>query len=150
MRWYGNDAWWLLPFEKGASRIHGDSLSVAVAPGYRAYIHAGLDVPGAAPTPVRIEFFSHPPYACHGLPAADYPRVFAGPADGSPHRQPDGSLCLYAPFDPTERRWTSANGLVQLLNLVRDHLFCELYWRAKGIWPGDAAPHGMPARTRAA
>ena len=150
MRWYGNDAWWLLPFEKDTGRVHGDRLAVTIAPGYRAYVHSGLDVPGTSPTRVRIEFFATPPYPCHGLAPQDYPRVFAGSAQDSPHRQADGSLCLYAPFDPVERRWTSANGLVQLLNVVRDHLFCELHWQEQGVWPGDEAPHGMPTGRSAA
>ena len=63
----------------------------------------------------------------------------------------DDALCLYHPDDPPERRWTAADGLVSLFNIVVNHLFCELRWRNSGgpdggVWPLDEAPHGFVAK----
>jgi hypothetical protein len=61
----------------------------------------------------------------------------------------DDALCLYYPRSPAEQRWTADDGLVALLNLVRDHLFFEQHWRStgghrRGVWLGGEAPHGFP------
>lgn len=64
-------------------------------------------------------------------------------ADGppSPHRYADGSLCMWFPGDPFNRRWSIDDGLVNLLYLVRNHLFREAYWREHGEWLGDERAH---------
>jgi hypothetical protein len=125
------------------------------------YHHVGLDVPGRVdPVPVTVEFHELPIYDTYGLAAADYPRVLADPGATSPHRLPGDALCLWYPADPTDRRWDYTHGLVALLNLARNHLFFEDYWRETGVaggpgrnagtWLGDEAPHGFPAEWRAA
>ena len=115
----------------------------------------GLFVPGREPIDVRVAFFATPYYDTYKLPPQDYPRVFADPGAISPHRMPgDDALCLYFPHSPPERRWRSTDGLLMLLDLVRDHLFFETHWRdtaarGKGEWLGAEAPHGFP-QSRAA
>lgn len=118
------------------------------------YKHAGLDVPARRdPVMVRIEFHESPTYDTYGLAAIDYPRVFADPGASSKHRLPGDALCLWFPRDPDDRRWHHHDGLLALLNTVRNHLFFEDHWRAtgghggpgqrEGIWLGDEAPHGF-------
>jgi hypothetical protein len=81
----------------------------------------------------------------------DFPAVYAGEYDESPHRYSDGSLCLYYPLDPESRRWTFGNGLRSLISLAADHLFFEDWHRQTGEWIAPEAPHGFPAgRSRAA
>ena len=116
----------------------------------RIYKHKGLYVPGRVElVPVRIEFHERPSYQTYGLAPQDYPRVFADPGAVSKHRMPDDdALCLYYPNDPAERRWTAPDGLVALLNIISNHLFCELRWRNTGgpdggVWLLDEAPHGF-------
>lgn len=148
--WYAADDAWRLPLEREARRRYGATLRRDW--GDRALIYRldGLLVPGREPIDVRIAFFADPYYDTYGLPARDYPRVFADPGVESPHRMPgDGALCLYFPRSSPERRWRSQDGLLMLLDLTRDHLFFESHWRdtgahAKGEWLGGEAPHGFP------
>jgi hypothetical protein len=71
----------------------------------------------------------------------------------SPHRYTDGSLCMWFPNDPPERRWVFDDGLLMLITQIAVHLFKEAWWRetggdsttgAVGEWLGDEAPHGGP------
>lgn len=156
--WYGLSVEWQEQVERGLVRRHPGDVTIANhdlayfrpdASRRRVYRHAGLYVPGRAESiPTRVEFYERPPYPTYGLRAQDYPRVFADPGALSPHRMPDDTLCLYEPEDPAERRWTASDGLVALLNIVQNHLFCELRWRntggySGGVWPLDEAPHGL-------
>lgn len=79
---------------------------------------------------------------CFSLPDGDTPCVFTPPPHRSPHRNADGSLCLWYPFDPREQRWEFEDGLLELLIIVAAHLFREEWWRRTGEWPGPEAPHG--------
>jgi hypothetical protein len=145
MSWYGAQARWFYPFEREAQRTHGLRLTSHLAKGRRLiYEHSGLEVPGRSDVPVRVEFYASAPYDTFGLDPQDYPRVFADPKARSKHRMSDDALCLYAPFDPPEDRWTSSDGLLLLLNLVVDHLFSEMVWRDSGVWPRPESPHGLP------
>jgi hypothetical protein len=79
----------------------------------------------------------------------DYPRVWADCGVRSKHRMPDDSLCLYFAGSPPDARWTAGDGLLALLNLVRDHLMFEEHWRRTGgprhgEWLGNEAPHRLP------
>ena len=119
------------------------------------YRHSGLDVPGRRQTvPVTIAFYEDPAYESYGLHPRDYPRVYADRGMQSPHRLTDDALCLFYPPDPPERRWLHTDGLVVLLDIVRQHLLFEDHWRAtggfgdhrgrnRGTWLGDEAPHGF-------
>jgi hypothetical protein len=157
--WYGASARWQERLERGLIRRHPGKVSASNnnrgcfepdGSRLRVYKHTGLYVPGREDlVPVRIEFHERPSYQTYGLAPQDYPRVFADPGAASKHRMPgDGALCLYYPDDPPERRWTAPDGLVALLNIVSNHLFCELRWRNTGgadggVWPLDEAPHGF-------
>jgi len=85
-------------------------------------------------------------------PFALRPRVLCldGPIGlaASEHRIDADELCLYYPWDPSERRWRPENGLLALLTLARRHLYCEFIWRRDQAWPVDEARHGetTPAR----
>lgn len=148
-RWYGSSLAWRVAVEAAARRAYGAKLHVAEEPGKVEY-RIALDVHGPnALVDITIAFYAEPPYATYGLPAEDYPRVWAERGLSSKHRMPDDSLCLYYPHDPSSRRWTADKGLLDLLDLVVDHLGYEAFWRATGgegggVWPGDEAPHGFP------
>ena len=146
MSWYGTQARWFAPFERDAQRVHRLRLTSHLAKGRRlVYEHVGLEDPGRTDrVPARIEFYAAPPYETFGLDPQDYPRVFADPKARSKHRMADDALCLYAPFDPPDQRWTNDDGLLLLLNLVVDHLASELVWRNTDIWPRPESPHGLP------
>jgi hypothetical protein len=51
-------------------------------------------------------------------------------------------LTHWHPLDPPHRRWTSDQGLLVLIELIRRHLFLELRWRQTGTWVLEDAPHG--------
>ncbi|KAA0930766.1 hypothetical protein FGF04_29025 [Streptomyces apricus] len=115
------------------------------------YDLTGLDVTGESDAiDVRIRFYADPPYPTYGQKPEDFPRVHAKPGASSKHRHlPDDALCLWYPLDPAERRWTSSRGLLDLIEIVRTHLFLEHYWRltggeSSGQWLIEDAPHGMP------
>jgi hypothetical protein len=54
-----------------------------------------------------------------------------------------GELCLWFPDDPRSLRWTWEDGLAAYVTIVHRHLQAEEYFRRTGIWPGEAAPHGL-------
>jgi hypothetical protein len=102
---------------------------------------------------VRIEFYARPLYDTYGLPPEEYPRVYADLGAASPHRLRGDALCLYFPHAKPERRWTPEKGLLALIDITRDHLFFEGFWRQTGganggIWLGAEQPHNFPARSR--
>ncbi len=77
--------------------------------------------------------------------APSTPHVYVdGPTD-SPHRYEDGSLCMWYPHDPADRRWTFDDGLVTLVGYITAHLFREAWWRETGEWPGDEVAHDKSA-----
>lgn len=157
--WFGANPSWLLPFESTARRRYGRELHRASDVDTLRYEVNDLKVPGRHdPIPLTVVFqritsgcltrsgtrWSLP------IPPEDYPRVYADTSAESPHRLPGGALCLYQPFDPPERRWTSDRGLLALIDLARDHVFLETYWRQSGgkrtgVWLTEEAPHGLGA-----
>lgn len=143
MPWVGSDIAWVLAFESQARRRYGAALRRTEHPGQLVYT-VELPVIGRdEPVPVRVELHRDRSYETFGLDPVDYPRVFADEDAQSPHRMPDGSLCLYYPADPDSRRWTSDKGLDELLNLTARHLLAEDFWRENdGVWPFDEAAHG--------
>lgn len=80
-----------------------------------------------------------------GRAVPEVPHVYTDRLAESPHRYADGSLCMWYPYDPVERRWTLKNGPAALLGLVVAHLLREEWWRLTGEWPGQEAPHGPHA-----
>jgi hypothetical protein len=148
--WYGEDPRWRLQLEATARAVHGNNLAVAERPGRRLHYRVWLDVTGPAElVQADIVFYADPPHECYGQAPRDYPRVWAQVGASSKHRMPgDGALCLWYPQDPLERRWTSEKGLLDLLDIIVDHLLYEAHWRATGAeqgghWPGDEAEHGF-------
>jgi hypothetical protein len=63
-------------------------------------------------------------------------RVTADDPTRSRHRYEDGSLCMWHPDDPLDLRWTAEDGLSDLIEMTRRHLFREAYWRDTGRWLG--------------
>jgi hypothetical protein len=153
--WYGLQDAWLEPLEADARSVHGDDLRVSTSPGRRMY-RVPVEVPGRRQrVEITIAFYERPPYDCYGLSPQEYPRVFSCTLGPSPHRMPDGSLCLYYPRSAPERRWRPENGLLALIDLARDHVFFEDYWRdtrdedGAGEWLGAEQPHGFPEQVSA-
>lgn len=157
-RWYGEDIAFRTALEAGARRRYGRHLSAEILPDMRGDGHGpvpgplvyridGVDVRGRVmPTPVEVRFFPVLPAPFARLISPeDYPKVFAEPGAGSPHRFPDQSLCLYFPGDDRDRRWAAAMGLDTLLEMTAEHLYFEAYWRSHKSWLGTEAPHGFSA-----
>lgn len=122
--WVADDPTWSVLLQRDAVRKAGDALAVNTQD-LLTYHHSGLEVVGRSdPVPVTVEFHRIPPYHCYGPPPEDYPRVFADPGARSPPRMPeDERLCLWAPFDPPEQRWTAPDGRQRLLDITAVHLF---------------------------
>ncbi|WP_225858943.1 hypothetical protein [Streptomyces albicerus] len=149
--WYGAQPAWWAPLERDARRRFGSALRHTYRRDSLTYELTGLDVIGEPdPIDVNISFYKEPPYLTYGLKPQDFPRVHAKPRAPSKHRySEDDALCLWHPLDPEERRWTSSKGLLDLIEIVRTHLFLEHYWRLTGgehggQWLVEDAPHGMP------
>jgi hypothetical protein len=74
-----------------------------------------------------------------GKPSTERPIVMVSGPRRSRHRfvhfRPT-SLCLYYGPDPTSMKWDVNDGLAGLIDLIRQHLFKEEWWRATGTWPG--------------
>lgn len=150
--WYGLQPAWQVALEATARREHGTSLSLVLRPNHIVY-RIPIEVPGRRyPVHTEIVFYQWPPYSCWGLPPEEYPRVHASPDETSPHRMPDdNALCLYYPRSPAHERWRPSDGLLALIDLIRNHLFFEDHWRATGahrggVWLGAEAPHSVPTK----
>jgi hypothetical protein len=69
--------------------------------------------------------------------------------DGYPgkfkHQWSEGSLCMWFPSDPPEKKWTIDKGLLALIELTLVHLFKERYANDHPgePWLGEEAPHGQ-------
>jgi hypothetical protein len=94
---------------------------------------------------VTVEIPGH-----HGLAASVF---IDGPACLR-HRYVDGSLCLWYVHDPPAAKWLVSDGLLALIELIRDHAFCEARCRDGADWlkpesRGDHPPttplHQMPS-----
>jgi hypothetical protein len=93
-------------------------------------------VPHYDPRKIQIRFSGN----------SDVPSVFADGPQESPHRYSDGSLCMWHPRDPVDRRWVFEDGLFALIGLVMVHLFKEAWWRETGEWLGEEVAHGSQAK----
>lgn len=119
-------------FDRTARGFPG--LEIVRGKGGRIYRIRGLQVPHNEPRNVEIVFENR----------SYTPRILADGPSESPHRWPDGSLCLWHPKAPIEKRWDFEDGLLVLINLVQAHLFREAWWRENGEWLGPEAPHETP------
>jgi hypothetical protein len=151
--WYGNDPVFQVLVERDIRQI--DDIAGAVRVELRddrlTYHVPGLQVPGdLADHDLRIEFRPEPLGAwAAGIAPCDYPRVFTSVVRARKHENADGSLCLWASYDPPERRWWHGHGLRALVEITRRHLLLELHWFAtgghkNGNWAVQDAPHGAP------
>jgi hypothetical protein len=137
--WHG-DVRVRLRFERDARAVHPSLRSSVTGRGAGAVVSYGLTVPVPYYEARKVEIL---------LYNSAVPTVKAILADGpweSPHRYADGSLCVWRPDDPSERRWVSADGLPDLITYIQHHLFFEAYWRETAAlgepeWLGDEAPH---------
>jgi hypothetical protein len=131
-----------LRFERGAAAAYPGFSRRAVGSRKNACIAYGCTVPvdGYESRWIEVRFSrtSRRPEA---------PDIYAdGPVD-SPHRfgprgkDPRRRLCVWYPDDPPERRWVASDGLLSLIEMIRIHLFKEAYYREKGTWLGEEAPH---------
>lgn len=110
----------------------------------------GLVVPGDLQHhDLRIDFGRGPlgEWAL-GIAPADYPSVYTSVNRPRKHANADASLCLWASYDPPERRWWHGQGLLVIVEIVRRHLLLELnWWRTGGPrggeWPVEDAPHDV-------
>jgi hypothetical protein len=85
-----------------------------------------------------------------GPPSRVRPVVMVSGPTHSRHRFVDyrpTSLCLYFGPDPQSMKWNINDGLVGLVDLIRQHLFKEEWWRATRQWSG-AEVHLDPAPVR--
>jgi len=97
-----------------------------------------LQPAGLQPCQATIEFSPNSP---------DIPSIYV-PGPDSPHRYSDGSLCIWYPHDPPERRWTSHDGGAALAGHICAHLIREAWWRHTGEWVGEEAPHNEQPSVR--
>lgn len=83
-----------------------------------------------------------------GPPSRVRPVVMVSGPTHSRHRFVDyrpTSLCLYFGPDPQSMKWNINDGLVGLVDLIRQHLFKEEWWRATRQWSGPEV-HLDPAQ----
>lgn len=118
----------------------------------RRYHLDGVDVVGRTErVPVVIEFRPQRYFPGGGVrDGRDFPVIYAGAMQNSPHRYEDGALCLYYPDDPPEQRWTADKSLAELIVLVQDHLFLEDTYAETGEWIAPQADHGFTEEARRA
>ena len=79
---------------------------------------------------------------------SEVPSVFADGPEESPHRYPDGSLCMWYPEDPIDHTWVFDDGLLHLIGLAMAHLFREAWWRETGEWVGEEVSHVPQVKER--
>lgn len=156
--WFGDSLSWRYAIEREARRYWGSRLSAEVTrpedqgrllrsikTERLVYRLEELPVRGRVnPVAIEINFYRMPPYATYGLDPSEYPRVFADRGAVSKHRMlEDGALCLYFAHHPVSQRWSAADGLQRLIDLISDHLFFEDYWKNNGEWLAPEMKHGF-------
>lgn len=158
--WYGEVPAFQVRLERDLARIKGISGPVTrhLDEHQLRYEVPGLEVPGDLEIHnITIVFWpDHSLARRFGIPACDYPIVSTDVRRTRKHENSDGTLCLWAAFDPPERRWNHLQGLGTLVEVIRTHLFLEHHWLmtggpGRGEWIIPDAPHGPPqARSHAA
>ena len=98
---------------------------------------------------VTVPFYEAREVTFFLLPDEREPKVLVDGPSSSPHRYPDGSLCMWHPSDPAAHRWRPEDGLLDLLDATVDHLFREAWWREHDEWLGPEAPHEPSAERKA-
>lgn len=132
-----------LRFEQGAAAAFPGLASRAIGKRKTARIAYICTVPVKGYEPRRIEMHFR-----RTTSEPEMPTIYADGPDESPHRyapkgkDPRSRLCIWHPYDSSDRRWVPPDGLLSLIEMVRIHLFKEAYWREKHVWLGEEAPHG--------
>ena len=98
---------------------------------------------------IQVPFYEEVRHVTIDFPtrSAVVPTIRADGPTESPHRYPDGAICIWYPWDPSAERWVVTDGLLHLIRLVEVHLFREAWWREHHEWLGPEAPHGDPKRS---
>lgn len=123
-----------LRFELGVKCPFPDLRCVNVKRGYEYRVT--VPVPHYGSRKIRIKFSG----------SSDVPSVIADGPQESRHRFSNGSLCMWYPWDPIDRRWVYEDGLLSLLGLIMAHLFKEAWWQETGEWLGEEVGHGPEAK----
>lgn len=122
-----------LHFERGARAaypaLHGEVTGHAIDGGFR--YSAIVEVPFYEVRTVTIIFRKR----------SLSPLVFVDGPSESPHRFDNGALCMWHPDDASSMRWRFKNGLLDLLDAIRAHLFREAWWREHEEWLGPEVSH---------
>ena len=95
-------------------------------------VYFTLHLNGLPPRRVTIQFRRASPST---------PLVLVDGPTESPHRYPDGSLCMWFPEDPSARRWTLRDGSESLVAEIAAHLLREEWYRRTGDWVGPEVGH---------
>jgi hypothetical protein len=70
-----------------------------------------------------------------------YPDVYTPGLTGLRHVYDRSSdtphLCMWYPFDNPDRKWIFDKGLLALLDMIKTHLYKEMYFKETGHWPGE-------------
>lgn len=78
-----------------------------------------------------------------GPRGSDRPAIRVDGPECLRHRWDDGTICVWDPGDPVERRWVLGDGFEALRNHIQLHAFCEEECRQGGKWlkPESDNPH---------
>lgn len=114
-----------IQFEAGARKA-GIDFKRSVA-GPTVLYEFEVDIEGTTDTVgVIVEF---------GPDNSDYPAIRVDGRECLRHRWADGTVCVWDPRDPVERRWVLADGFEELRNQIRLHVFSEEECRRGHQWP---------------
>ena len=116
-------------FEAGVAGSEYPVLYAGMSDGECSYV-VSVSVPGYHKSQlVRIVF------------DGKYPDIYTPGLTGLRHVFDKASstprLCVWYPFDPPDRKWTFDKGLLQLLDMIKMHLFKEMRYKETGRWPGE-------------
>jgi hypothetical protein len=155
--WYGVDPVFRVLVERNVNNVVGfePPFRRIVEDDRLRYEFRGLEVTGDLERHDLTIDFTRGPLGlwAMGIAPCDYPSVSTNVERQRKHIHGDGSLCLWAAFDPPHRRWWHGDGLQAIVEIARRHLFYELHWwrtggPETGEWVGDEAPHGIPQGAR--
>lgn len=140
--WYGADPCFWYPLETHARRELRERYVFEYSAEVLRYRVYSLVVPGDESVhDITIEFWRDPPYNTFGLLPQNYPRVFTNVVRPRKHAFDDDSLCIWHPQDAQSLRWTSDDGLLVLVEMIRRHLLLEIDFFFTGKWAIEDAPH---------
>ena len=122
-------------FEHRARERYPDMVSPARSPGLGAEIVYRLPVQVPHYEARKVEIRIRNGYT------PGPPRIKCDGPTESPHRYRSGYLCVWEPEDEPDHGWVHADGLEELIEHIRVHLFLEAYWLEHGEWLGREVVH---------